>query len=462
MNLSFGILYTALLIPSAFFTIYLWKRHKFSAFGILNASFILYYILTPMILLIFPSLFSENLGRFTSIVYNSTINQQIKGLSITIVAYLVIVATYFLINMNKSIKRVYRVTYAYTLDKSMKIIYHWGLILFFIGSISISLFFVELGGISAAISFSNSLRGLGVEPENYYGAAGALFRMLSFLILGSVYCFKIYTKQNKSMTVRLLLWSSYFFSGIYLVFNAGRLPILFFLIPFILEYFYKRNKNLFSSLILLFIGTILFANLFDLVLLSISSNNYAFIQNQNGLLENLVEAFQDLSYPYSNILMIDSMNETYGFRFGQDYFIWIFDILPSRLFSIIGINIPETISINSITSMFHYSLKASRGGVPTDIITLGMRQLGVAGVTLNMFVFSLLALYVDKLSRRTRKENFLLVARIDLLFFSLISNNDLTAIVRGSLYIILLVFILKKVSRIKKNPENELYFSKGT
>lgn len=112
--------------------------------------------------------------------------------------------------------------------------------------------------------------------------------------------------------------------------------------------------------------------------------------------------------------------------------------------------------------MFHYSLKASRGGVPTDIITLGMRQLGVAGVTLNMFVFSLLALYVDKLSRRTRKENFLLVARIDLLFFSLISNNDLTAIVRGSLYIILLVFILKKVSRIKKNPENELYFSKGT
>jgi len=410
-----------------------------------------------------------NLGRFTSIVYKSTLSQQIKGFILTLIAYLTIIVVYFSVNMiysisNKTINKEYRVTYVYTLDKSMQIIYHWGFVLFFIGAISISLFFMELGGISNAIKFSDSLRGFGVEPEKYYGAAGALFRMLSFLILGSVYCFKVYSKQNKSVTVKILLWLSYFFSGIYLIFNAGRAPILFFLLPIILEFFYARNKNLFLLLILLFVGTVLFANLFDLLLLYISNFNFVYIKNHNRLLENLVKVIQDLSYPYSNILIVDSMNDIFGFRFGRDYLIWIFDILPSRLFSVIGISIPETITINSITSMFHYSLEPSKGGVPTDMITLGMRQLSIIGLILNTIIFSLLALYIDRLSKRTRKENFLLVARINLLFFILIPNNDLTAIVRGSLYVILLFFILKKVSRVKKiseNVENDLHNSEG-
>jgi hypothetical protein len=458
MDLALGVLYTAFLFVSSIFTIYLWKKEKISAYSIFNASFILYYILTPLILILFNSIIVDYSGRFISFIYSSTIKRQYIAFFISVVSYSVIVITYFLSKDIRYNKKTKKINISVDVEISMRIVYRYGIVLFFIGAISILMFFYELGGFAAALRFSNSLRGLGSKPEDYYGATGALFRMLSFLILGSSYCLKIYSDYKKSMAIRIILWISYVLSAMYLLFNAGRAPILLFLVPFILEFIYKRNKNVLITLIVILIGTIFIANIFDLFLLTLSSGNIKVYHASTTLFDSIIDVIQDLSFPYSNILIVDSMIETFGYRFGQDYFIWAFDVLPTRILSVIGISIPNFESINAITSAFYYMLSPSRGGVPSDLITLGMMQLHIAGVVLNTFIFSIFALYVDKLARRVGKEYFLIIARIDLLFLTLIPNNDITAIVRGSLFIIVLIFLLRSISNksraISKNLRN--------
>lgn len=450
MYFSLGFLYIALLILSSSFTIYIWKKHKMSAFGILNASFILYYIVIPSLLILFSSFFSANLGRFTFFIYSSTFEQQLFGFLLTVIAYFVIIITYFLVNGISSKRNQIDILYKFDLNNSIKYISRWGFFLFFIGIISIILFFYELGGLREALSLSNTLRGLGSIPEKYYGATGAVFRMLSFMILGAAYCMKIYSDYSRMILTKVFLWISYFFSAIYLLFNAGRMPIIFFLLPFILDGFYKKNKNPIMYLFILFVGAALIAQTFDMLLLAISINDISIIQSDFIFKNSIIDVMQDLSFPYSNILLLDPMIESAGIRYGLDYFVWITNILPSRLFGLIGINLPEVVTINTITSMFYFEFSPSRGGVPTDLITFGMRQMKVVGVVLNTFLFTLLALHIDKFAQRTRKEFSLLVTSVNLLFFSIVSNSDITAIVRNTLYIIILYFILRRVSRVTK------------
>lgn len=461
MHLQMAILYFAFLLIGILFQIKLWRKDKLSGFSIFHASFLIYYVVTPLTLAVFNNTFANLPGIFTDVVYNSDLINKINAIGFTAISYIVMLFTYF--SFEKKMIRP-RVSYLNKVNsdsgkdirKSMKIVFRFGIFFLVFGGGSMVLFFMELGGFKAALRFSETLRYIGTEPADYYGPMGAIFRMLSFFIMGAAYCLKLYADSVKDKKSKILFYLSFILSIMYLLFNSGRATILLFLVPFLLEPLLRKNKNIIGTLVFLFLAVILTAQLLDKVLYQLSVGGISQLQIDSNLLMSINAALQDLTFPYANTLKWTDMNHLLGYRFGQDYFVWLIDILPTRLFSLFGISIPNFDAINVNTSAYYfYTMPNLMGGVPTDFITLGLRQLHLPGLLLNSFIFSFFALYIDRLSRSIGSKYNLISIRIKLSFFTLVANNDLSAFVRGSLFIIIIIIMLmlisKKVEHVKYN-----------
>jgi len=444
-------MYVLFLILGAIVQYSLWKKEKFSALFIFHATFLLYYVAVPTLVFIFNSSLTIKPGRFTYYILGSSFDDYYKGFGITIFSYLTILASVF-------IRYAYNKGKKPRLEKNlensffpMKIVYRYGWFFLLVGGGSVLMFFREFGGFRAALVFADTLRYAGTDSSQYYGPLTALFRMLSFLVMGAAYCFKVYKDNSKSKKGNILFLVSIILSMMYLIFNSGRATIVFFLVPFVLEYVIKRNKNVILTTIFIFIGVVVTAELFDIILYQMTTGSIAVAQSNTTLMSNVVSAVNDLSFPYSNILMVTDMNELHGFRYGADYFIWIFDIIPTRIFSSIGISIPRFETLNANTSSFYYVLNPlSYGGVPTDFITLGMRQFSLAGLALNSVFYSFFAMYIDKLSQKIGSKYNLIIIRFQMLFFTFITNNDLTDIIRGNLFIFIILIMLIGINRKMK------------
>jgi hypothetical protein len=237
----------------------------------------------------------------------------------------------------------------------------------------------------------------------------------------------------------------------FLVFNSGRGTIIFFLLPFIIAYLIKKNKNIVLPMLIIFTLAVVTAEVFDVILYQMSYGAVDLVQTNISILSNIISALNDLSFPYANMLMVNNMNELHGFRYGADYFVWIINLLPSRALDVIGISIPQLESLNQNTSLYHYLLDpTASGGVPTDFITFGMRQLSLAGLAINTVLYCFLAIYFDKLSHGIGMKDNVIIIRLQLFFFTFIVNNDLTDIIRGSLFALIMLFMLILVKRRKK------------
>lgn len=463
-------MYVLFLILGAIVQYGLWKKEKFSALFIFHATFLLYYVAVPTLVFIFNSSLTIKPGRFTYYILGSSFDDYYKGFGITIFSYLTILASVFIrFAYNKGKKPRLEKNFENSFFP-MKIVYRYGLFFLLVGGGSVLMFFREFGGFRAALVFADTLRYAGTDSSQYYGPLTALFRMLSFLVMGAAYCFKVYKDNTKSKKGNILFLVSFVLSMMYLVFNSGRATIVFFLVPFVLDYSIKRNKNVILTMVGIFIGVIFTAEVFDIILYQMTTGSIALTQSNTTLLSNIVSTVNDLSFPYSNILMATDINELHGFRYGTDYFIWIFDIIPTRIFSIVGINIPRFETLNANTSSFYYVLNPfAYGGVPTDFITFGMRQLSLAGLAINSVFYSFFAMYIDKLSHKIGSKYNLIIIRFQMLFFTFITNNDLTDIIRGNLFIFIMLIMLIGINKRKKRANviesksmnNKLKYSMG-
>jgi len=453
MNLQIVCLYFSLMLLGIIFQYKLWKLGKFTAFSILHASFVLYYVAIPLVLETFAKVFIDLPGNFTYIIYQTDLNQKVHTFILITIAYFVLALSYFL--YNKGILRNVRYKNIVSNDAALRIVYRYGMFFFILGGASIILFFSELGGFKSALRFAETLRYIGTEPSNYYGPLGAMFRMLSFLIMGAAFCFKVHLDITHKTYSKVLFYISFSLSIMYLLFNSGRAPILFFIVPFILSPIIKRNRKVLSTLFLIFIGIFITAEIFDVLLYKITLGDISGMQESIPFILKINYALQDFSFPYANVLYINEMNELFDFRYGQDYFIWIINILPSRIFNLIGLTIPEFDTINvSTTAYYYYHNPNLLGGIPTDLITLGMRQFSIPGLIINSMIFSIFALKIDKLSNRLGNDYNLIIIRIKLLFFSFIGNNDISAFVRNSLFILILLFMLKQIDKVNRLVPN--------
>lgn len=422
-------------------------REKLSAFSIFHATFLLYYMAVPGILFFLGIDAVEGAGKFTRHIFSSDLNDFIKSFGLISFSYFILVSTYIVKHKSKrSYDNKKKTRTMLDVERAKKIVFKYGMFFLIIGGVSTLLFFYQLGGFRAALKYADILRYAGTDSSQYYGPFAAMLRMLSFLVLGAPYCFKVYSDQNNDKNSKVFFLASFCLSMMYLVFNSGRATILFFLIPFVLDYAVKRNKNVILAIISIFVLVVITAEMFDILLYQLTTGSVAIKQTGTSIISNAIKTINDLSFPFSNTIYAHQMNELYGYRYGMDYFIWIFDIIPTRIFSFLGINLPQLETMNANTSAFHYLLDPTMyGGVPTDFITIGMRQFSIIGLALNSLLFSLSAIYIDNISEYVGKDYNLILIRIQLLFFSLIANNDLTDIIRGNLFLIIMIVMVTQI-----------------
>jgi len=455
-NIHIIILYSLLLLLSSQQQLKIWKREKISAFFIFHATFVLYYVLLPITIYLFSGVEEIVRGKFTGYILKASFEVQIRAFIYTIIAYLCLSVVYRYKNIfsKKTAPKGLNVRFSYN------IIFYFGIFFLVVGGGSVILFFDDLGGFQQALTFADTLRYSKTDSSQYYGAMTALYRMLAFLVMGGAYCFKICLNERKKFHIRILFWSSFILSIMYLLFNSGRATIIFFLVPFVLENVIKKGKRILITLVVMFVAVMLTAQVFDIILYQMTTGSINISSNNTSVIQNVFSAINDLSFPYSNTLLVDKMNKLFDYRMGKDYYIWIFDIVPSRLFETIGIQISETDTLNKLTSSFYYILNPySYGGVPTDFITLGIREGGILGLIFNSTIFAIFAVYIDKISAFIGNKYSLVIIRIQMMFFSLITNNDLTDIVRGNLFIfimIIMIFVVhKKIKKIAKRYSND-------
>lgn len=456
MFVQIGLLYLIFLSIGLYFQRRLWRTEKLSAYSIFHATFLLYYVALPAFLFLFSDLFITQSSKFINYIISTNFNEALNSFFISLFVYLIILLTYFIVYHSKKIKhRTNRENSPkFSQYLPMKIVYRFGWFFLIIGGLSVILFFGQLGGVSEALTYADELRYAGTDSSLYYGPFGAILRMLSFLILGAPYCFKVYNDFTKSKNSKMLFYISFIISIMYLIFNSGRATILFFLMPFVLDYIVKKNKNIIMTLLVMVLVVVFTAELFDILFYQMTTGHINLSESDTTIQSNVVSVIGDLSFPYANTLFVSQMNMLYGYRFGADYFIWIFDIIPSRLFESIGINIPKFETLNENTSTFHSLIDPlAYGGVPTDFITSGMRQMNLAGLVVNSLFFSIFAIYIDKLCRTVGPKYNLISIKIKLLFFSFVPNNDLTDTFRGSLFLFILIFMMivikNKVAKLK-------------
>jgi len=313
-----------------------------------------------------------------------------------------------------------------------------------IGVLCIVFVMRELGGYSQMILIAASLRGYNVDVSTFYSPFGAMCLSMSAFIFGASICNFSCLKYVKGASIWLVI--NLIFTLIYILYNQGRSPLVFF--SACLIYGYLKNKSIKESrIILIFMCCIVLVVIGSGSLRAILRGVSAQETEAVSLIDNISSSLSDLSYPYANTLKSTVFTTEYGYRFFKDYYLWFIDLLPSRLFSMVGINIGDIETMTSIVSFEYSGGKEYLGGVPVDFITSGYFQGGVIGLILNcLIVLSLLKFiesFVESLPTSCSSIKFWYCTSITM---ATILSMDPCKMPLMYLYLFILLFVLREKS----------------
>lgn len=424
-----------------------YKREKgLSTFAAFSLGYCLYFGIVPLFI---PF---ADWGRVSSPITDTI--QQVKDVNFVIAA-VICYAAYLTFLM------VYSFAYARTEQKSPKefgaaetslgytesycLTRNIGIITLVIGGGSFIVIIKALGGLAEAFSMAEVLRSFGTDNGEYINRSILFLRTLIGVLLAAPFSFYIANQYKPGIGIKLLFAASFIMSVLYLIFNAGRLPLVMFFGPFYYA-FLKRN---FSHPWWLFALTGVIT-LFGLPLL----DNFFFFLSYGFWREEatpmLLDILAEFSFPFINVLNLWGMREVFGYRYGVDYCTWIINIVPTAILSRVGLQ--KQLASYEFTSQYYDPENISMGGVPTDLVSLGFRQLDVAGVFLQFGIFALLCVWLDrKIDRVSNNENCLVgVFKVIMLFFSYVAYADLDALVRGRSDVIIIIFLIFMIGRYSR------------
>ena len=320
---------------------------------------------------------------------------------------------------------------------------------FVIGSISFFTIAYSVGGVEDLIKIGDLSRGYGKDLSNYISSRLLPLRTIMVVILASPFLFYVMENHKRSLMNLVMLLSSTAISILFLVFNAGRAPLITFVLPFILLILLNRFKRPWISIVIVSILLIPILKWLDNLFFYISYGVTKAITNDTNIICYFIEQF---GYPYVNMLNANKMINYFGLRLGVDYITWGVNIIPVSILSKLGLW-KVSIITDYITAYYGQATYTSKmlGGIPIDVFTLGYLQLKLLGAAFFICIFGLIVRYIDNLCYRDRayKLNQVLYLRIALTFIFLIPNTSFESIVRGRSDIIILILVIILTSKIK-------------
>lgn len=390
---------------------------------------ILYYIIIPILILTNVSKFNEyelSMGKYGA---NSIQQFIISGSNNNfLLAMGMVVLTFICFNFAYSYVKKHNKK-VYNADKTYKIVKTFTYITFIIGIISLIIVFLSFGGIKQALSHAEYLR-------SFSNNASDIINNSSFLILTSrlitvspfllIYLLDN-TTNNKKYKIMLII--SFIMSILFYMFNAGRMPLLAFLICFAYMILKKKVKKTWTLIIVV--------SIISLPLLDILDTLFYYFNNGLFTFKNInyIRYIFQFIFPYRNILIMNNIVSEFGLRYGKDFITSFIDMLPGISFDASYVNTSIYIRGSSWKQL---------GGIPNDFITFGYLQFSFVGVIIHSLFMGGICKVIDSRLGKFKDgiSKDLLSAAITIYILFLIPYADFVSILKSNFILTILIFII--------------------
>lgn len=467
-TVSVMFLYVILFIISIYNLITEYKNKKLiNSFICLQTAFILYYIIIPIISILITTVKTEQLTGMILRISSADFYDIIYAYIYTVVSYMLILIVYHVKfsskpqsikiydveNINTGLNNLREQEDKYLNDSVYRIAIAAGLFTLVVGIVAELLISNSLGGIFKSITMGDKLRGFGKDISRYIPQNRLFAIVLMVSSLASTYFFVYALRVYKHFSIKLLLFVSLLTSAYYLLFNAGRLGVLLFILTFLFDYAFRKAKHPFIIVAIFSVFSFAFLGALNDLFFYLS---YGYVKESSAGFLSIINEF---AFPYLNLLNVHKINELYGFRFGIDYVTWIINVVPTTILKLFGLS-KVTKGYQFITE--YYSGINAAGGTPTDLLTLGIRQFGLIGIFINSMLISLFCKYFDKIIERLYSTNFIFMSlRISSIMFIIVPYSDLDSFVRNRYDMIMVFLFTTIIYKIRLNNTKYTDITKG-
>lgn len=412
------------------------------AFSGITFGFLVYYFLVPVIIfaqhidykLLYPSL--------NEFIFNFSFSQFMFTYFIILSFYLLFLLIYIFSKKNKIVlKKNNLLTSIYNEDKLYKIINIIAFTTFIVGGISFTIFLIGLGGIGNALQIAELNRSFSRSLSEFMNYRLSLLILPSKLITVSpLLFFMLISKYKGNHKVNIILFIiSLFLSSIFFLFNAGRAPLIIFLLCF-LYLFLKNIKVRYAWTLLIVLGS------FSLPILDLLENIFNYLNNNiwEEININYLDYIYQFLHPYRNVLNMSEMHSHFGFRYGKDFITAFINFIP-------GIN--YSVSYENPSYFFHGELWKILGGIPNDIITFSYMQFGYFGVIFFPVIIGYFIARIDSVFIQIieSKSKYLLSAMISTSFYLLVASADFEPQLKGNIVLITIFILITFTYKTEKN-----------
>lgn len=406
-----------------------------------STGILIYYIAIPLTIFLFKKDFIDYY-RMDKYIFSSSYSDYLFSILIITIGF-----ASFHLGYKFSMKYKFKInnynrtdSNDYYLNKKTWIIYIYrifGYLTLIIGGVSLIAIIISVGSIGNLLEMAETVRGHEIGLADFIGIQLARLVLPARLITVSPFLFYLLILNRNKLSDKVIFVVSFILAIIFYFFNAGRSP----LIMFILSFLYIFAKKRFNKVWIKFLALAIIA----LPLLDVLNNTFVYFQT--GIwypieIEYRVYVY-DFSYPFMIILNLGEIVSIYGFRYGKDFITDILSLLPGINFETSFINISEF--INGINWR-------QRGGVPTDIMTFGYIQFGVVGVIFILliigFVFGKIDLTISKISNKESKNLISII--MALCAFGIVRAADIKALIQNKPIFIIFTVIILLFSKNKK------------
>ncbi|MFJ7974814.1 O-antigen polymerase [Peribacillus sp. NPDC096379] len=442
------------------------RKKKINAFIFFHAAFILYYIFIPIISHICIDLNSDGLESFVLWISLADSYDIFYAFSYTVIAYTVFIFVYRISFASKT-RLSHEITEKTNTENNNKHESHiiqenkkvykfavlTGISTLAIGVFAELLIANSLGGILTALAMGDQLRAYGSDSSVLIPQNRLFAIVLMVSSLASTYFLAYALRIKRSFIVQMFLLISILASIFYLLINAGRLGVILFGLTFFIDYAFRKSKYPFIYMFVYSIFGFILLGLLDDLFFYLS---YGYLKESSSDLGSIINEF---AFPYLNLLNVHHINDAFGLRMGVDYFTWIINIIPTSILSIFG--------LTKVTSGYHFITEYyietnSGGGIPTDLLTLGIRQFGFIGILIISTTIAIICKELDKVIDKLHSDKFYFITlRIALILFIIVPYADLDSFVRNR-YDMIMVLIFAVIVNFIKTKSKRHYPSGNT
>lgn len=436
-----GFLYIILFLVSIMVLILYIKKGVNVLWIVFFSVFVLYYVFVPTFLNVSNISEWETVphSTFIDVFLDATQEDLYRTFLITLFALITMIIAHWIIKRIKIIGISKPGSYSNETEENYKyinkVVYYLGVVLLIIGGLALIKVMVELGGLKRMLIMGNNIRDYTSNNADFVSPLGAVCITLSVCVTGSFFC--IYSSGEKKKKHIFLLVVSFIFSVIYLMFNAGRAPLIVFIACIGLSFFKERGKSITWIVVLGVIFILFFSSSLSDVMLNLSRGLFPFHDFSYSFVDNLSATLTDYSFPYANVIELPQMISKYGYRNGIDYILWAYELIPKRLLSLS----PMT-TVTAEVSQYYVQEGLSIAGTPADFITFGWFEGNVIGIIVNcIVVYCVLNVFYKKL-RILPVRYSAFKYRMCFFAYSLITSNDIVLVVKSNLYLIVIMIVI--------------------